>query len=408
MSIRDFFRRSRRAFDAAFPAAGGGDDNPLSVPLAGDSLKINAVFACVNIISNAIASLPFDLYRRTDNGREKAVNHRLYNLTKYPSADIPGYNFREALVVNLLIFGNAYIELVRVGGRVRELNLIPSKYVTVNTASDGTVSYVVTYKGGSRRVEFGDESIMHIAGKSFNGRVGMSPVEKCMESIVLARALEHFGVAYFERGARPSGFLKTARKLSEEAVARLKTSFADNYMGSKNSGKMIVLEDGMEYAPAQNGNSDSQFLEARRFQIEEIARIFAVPLFLLQSTEKSTSWGSGLEQLNISFVQTCLSNWLKRIEEAFNFFLLTDAEKRQYYFEFNVDGLLRGDQKSRFDAYHEAIMDGWLSPNEVRAKENLPDIPGGDVYFIPVNMAGYAGPDKGELTDAELTDGGEK
>ena len=233
--------------------------------------------------------------------------------------------------------------------------------------------------------------ILHIVGKSYNGKKGLSPIELGMRSLVLSRALEAFGVNYFDRGARPSGFLKTAKKLSEEAVDRLKKSFTENYMGSANSGKMLVLEDGMEYEVAQNGNDSSQFIQSRNMQIEEIARLFNVPLFLLQSTEKSTSWGSGLEQLSQSFTRYCLTPYLKRIEEAFNFNLLSEKERKEYYFEFNVDGILRGDSSSRINLYHQGIMDGWLSPNEVRQLENLPAIEGGDIYLIPLNMEQYSG-----------------
>ena len=360
----------------------------------GDALKINAVLSCISIISGAIAALPFDLFRRTENGREKATKHCLYKLTQFPALEMPAFNFMEALIINLLIYGNAYIEIVRVKREIKELHLIPSKAVSTAEKADGEIIYYISREGGKTTFSSRDGVIMHIAGRAWNGREGLSPVDLCMRSLDFSRALENFGASYFGRGARPSGFLKAKRPLTPDAVKNLKRSFIENYAGGKNSGKMIVLEDGMEYEAAQNGNDQAQFLETRRFQIAEIARIFNVPLYLLNETEKSTSWGSGLEQLNISFVQNTLTPTLKRIEEAYNFYLLTDAEKTNYYFEFNVDGLLRGDQKSRAEFYHSALMDGWLSPNEIRRKENLPDIPGGDIYYIPLNLTAYAGPDK--------------
>ena len=362
-----------------------------------DSLQINAVYACVNVISSAIASLPFDLYRKTADGRVKAEDNPLYSITKHPSVDMPAYNFMESLLLNLLIYGNAFVEIVRIHGQVRELNLIPSEKVTIVSNSDGQISYVITQLSSTGRltqIKADPKKIMHITGKCFNGRKGLSPVELCMKSISIARALEIYGLNYFERGARPSGFLKVPTKLTDEAAQRLKLDFARNYQGTSKSGKPIVLEQGTDYVIADNGNDSSQFLESRRFAVEEIARIFQVPLFLVSETSKSTSWGSGIEAQGIAFVQYCLGPYLKKIEEAFGFYLLPSKEQDSLYFEFNVDGLLRGDQKSRFDAYHTAIMDGWMSPNEVRAKENLPAIDGGDVYLMPVNMAGYAGEDK--------------
>lgn len=374
------------------------DLNPQEITLSGsEALKVNTVYACINVISNSVAALPFDLYRRTGSGREKAIKHRLYKLTKYPSIDTPGFNFKEALAVNLLIWGNAYIEIVKTGGAVRELNLIPSEYVHVSKKQNGEYIYTVQRdKGPSAVFSSLEGGIMPIAGKSYNGREGLSPVDLGLRSIKLSKALENFGLQYFERGARPSGFLKTPHKLSEKAFINLKRSFMQQYMGSANSGKMIVLEDGLDYVTAQNGNSDSQFLQARQYQVEEIARIFNVPLFMLQSTEKTTSWGSGLETLNNSYLTHCLLPILRRIEEAYNFYLLTDKEKADYYFEFNTEGLLRADTKTRFEAYHTGIMDGWLSPNDVRTKENMPAIEGGNVYYMPVNMAAYAGPDRAE------------
>ena len=361
-----------------------------------DALKVNTVYACINIISNSIASLPFDLYQRTADGRVKAVGHKLYSLCKYPSLDMSGYNFRQALLVNLLIYGNAYIEIIRLRGQVRELNLIPSDKVNVIELADGRLEYDITSSTGTQTIYSDEGKILHITGNSTNGKIGISPIEIGMKSIVLARSLEAFGINYFDRGARPSGFLKTQKKLTEEAVARLKKGFA-NYMGSANSGKMIVLEDGMEYEIAQNGNDSSQFLESRRLQISEIARLYSVPLHLLQETEKSTSWGSGLEQLNTSFVQMCLSPYLKRIEDAFGFALLTERERKEYYFEFNVEGLLRGDTQSRIALYHSAIQDGWMSPNDVRRLENMPAIENGDIYLIPLNMQQYSGDDNPDL-----------
>lgn len=402
MSILDFFRRAGSVDVQNLP-----DDESGEKAGKYDALKINTVWACVNIISNAVASLPLDLYRRTENGREKATDHRLYKLTKYPSLDMPAYNYMESLLVNLLVYGNAYVELVKTRGQIRELHLIPSNRISVSDA-DGQVKYNYLDDDGVVSGTFEDGQIMPIVGKCFNGHNGLSPVEMGLKSIGLARALEAFGLSYFERGARPSGFLSTSRKLSDQAVARLKRAFADQYMGSKNSGKMIILEDGLKYDQAQNGNDSSQFLESRRFAVEEISRLFAVPLYMLGDTSKTTSWGAGIESMGISFVTYCLQPFLSRIEEAYSFYLLSDrpqsgglSERDLYYFEFNVAGLLRGDQKSRYEAYHTALMDGWLSPNEVRAKENLPAVENGDTYFIPVNMAPYAGADRDQVRGDE-------
>ena len=391
-----FLSYLRRAAAPPAPAPATVDDlfkKPGTIS-KNDALRINAVLACVSIISGTIAALPFALYRKTKNGREKATRHPLYKLTQYPCLDMPAYNFTEALIINYLIWGNAYIEMVKIGGQVRELRLAPSSAVSMTKDGRGNIIYTITRAdAGSETISSADRVIMQIAGRSFNGWEGKSPVDLCMQSFKLSKALEDFGLAYFERGARPAGFLRAPRKLSEEAVIRLKRSFIEQYAGSKNSGKLIVLEDGLEYEAAQNGNDQSQFLQSRSWQIADIARAFSVPLYMLQETEKSTSWGSGLEQLNISFVQHTLTPILKRLEAAYNYYLLADAERGNYYFEYNTEGLLRGDLKSRAEYYHSALMDGWLSPNEIREKENLPNIPGGDVYYVPLNLQAYAGQD---------------
>lgn len=404
MSLKDYLKR----FTAPAPEPGirAAVEEIINPPIIDKktALRINTVYACINIISNAVASLPFDLYARTASGRKKAVEHKLYRLSKYPSVDVPAFNYMEALMVNLLIYGNAYVELVRLAsGRVAELHLIPSSAVSMVHKNDGEIIYTVTEASGSKTISSRDGRIMHITGKSFNGREGLSPVDLALKSIKLSEALENFGLQYFERGARPAGFLKVPHKMSDKAAINLKRSFMESYMGSRNSGKTIILEDGVEYEAAQNGNDSSQFIESRRYQIAEIARIFNISLVFLQETEKSTSWGSGIEQLNIMFYQNCLLSWLKRIEAAYNFTLLNDRERDIYYFEFNNEGLLRGDLKSRYEAYHTAIMDGWLSPAEVREKENLPAEPGQGQYFMPVNMEAYAGPDMPPADNTEVS-----
>lgn len=352
------------------------------------SIKINAVYACVNIISNAVASLPLGLYRKTDNGREKIEDHRLAKLLRRPSADMSAFNFKEALTVNLLIYGNAYIEKVLGrSGDIIELNLIESDKVSTRRRADGSIKYTVSTSKGTKIADEG--RLIHVAGKSFTGKVGKSPVELCLQSIAFSKALEEYGHKYFSEGARPSGFLTTPNIMTPDAQRNILSSFRDEYCGSSNSGKIAILTEGLQFQQAQNGNDSSQFLETRRYQVEEIARIFQVPLFLLQSTEKSTSWGSGLEQLNISFVQHCLSPYLKRIEEALNYNLLTGKDD-DLYFEFDVNGLLRGDMQGRFAAYHQALSDGWMSINEVREKENLPKVEGGDGHFVPLNMGRLA------------------
>lgn len=215
--------------------------------------------------------------------------------------------------------------------------------------------------------------------------MGLNPIGYARETIGLAMAAEKHGARLFKNGAQPLAVLKMTKSMSDEAAKKFKKNWQDAY-SSEGSYKTALLEEGMEYQPISMNNTDAQFLESRKFQVEDIARVFRVPLPLIQHTEKSTSWGTGIEQLILGFIKFTMLPWFTRWEETLERDLLRPEEQGKLYFVFLVDGLERGDFKSRYDGYQRAIQNGRLSPNEVRSKENFNPRKGGDEYLRPKNI----------------------
>ena len=370
-----------------------------------EALKVNTVHACVNLIASSIACLPLNLYRKEETGREKATEHRLYRIFKDPNYYMTGVAFLNALVTNLLLYGNAYIEKIESGGQL-QLNVIPSKYVKIDITKPGKITYQInvgteesTVKNKTKVCDY--KSIVHIVGESLDGIHGISPVSKLSKTIEFAKTLETYGALYFENGAYPSGVIKLppGKNLSQEAAERLRKAFEKKYSGVINSNKTIVLEEGAEFETKQAGNDSSQFLQTKDELVEEVARIFNVPLHLIQKTDKQTSWGTGIEQMGINFVTYTLGAHMSRIAEAVNKGLLAPEEREKYYFEFDTKSLLKGDVESRYRAYEIGLRCGFISPNEIRQKENMPPIDGGNVYCMQLSQPPYAGEDMDDYLD---------
>jgi HK97 family phage portal protein len=358
------------------------------------AMQMTAVYACVRILSEAIAGLPLHLYRYSDEGsKEKAVDNPLYFLLHdEPNEEMTSFVFRETLMTHLLLWGNAYAQIIRNGkGSVMALYpLMPNK-MEVDRDENGQIIYKYnrskdeanTKEEGTVVLESAD--VLHIPGLGFDGLVGYSPIAMAKNAIGMAIACEEFGSKFFANGASPSGVLEHPGILKDPA--RVRDSWNAAYGGSANSHKVAVLEEGMKYTPISISPNEAQFLETRKFQINEIARIFRVPPHMVGDLEKSSF--SNIEQQSLEFVKYTLDPWVIRWEQSLSRALLTQDEKQTYFFKFNIDGLLRGDYQSRMNGYAVGRQNGWMSANDIRELENMDRIPeelGGDLYLVNGNM----------------------
>ena len=363
---------------------------------------MTAVYACVRILSEAIAGLPLHMYQyKDDGGKEKAIDHPLYQLLHdEPNPEMSSFVFRETLMTHLLLWGNAYAQIIRNGkGEVVALYpLMPNK-MTVDRDKNGRLYYSYQRSseeagGKAETVILSPGDVLHIPGLGFDGLVGYSPIAMAKNAIGLAIATEEYGSKFFANGAAPSGVLEHPGTIKDPS--RVRESWQQTFGGSANSNKIAVLEEGMKYTPISISPEQAQFLETRKFQINEIARIFRVPPHMVGDLEKSSF--SNIEQQSLEFVKYTLDPWVIRWEQSIQRTLLTADEKKTYFVKFNVEGLLRGDYQSRMNGYATARQNGWMSANDIRELENLDRIPeedGGDLYLIngnlcPLFMAGAA------------------
>ena len=364
------------------------------------AMQMTAVYCCVRILSEAVASLPLQFYRYTDDGgKEKAVEHPLYFLLHdEPNPEMTSFIFRETLMTHLLLWGNAYSQIIRNGkGEVVALYPLMPDRMKVDRDEHGRLYYEYTVydsddvdgrKGTNkvgRTVRLQPHDVLHIPGLGFDGLVGYSPIAMAKNAIGLAIATEEYGSKFFANGAAPSGVLEHPGTIKDPSKVR--ESWQATFGGSGNANKIAVLEEGMKYTPISISPEQAQFLETRKFQIDEIARIFRVPPHMIGDLEKSSF--NNIEQQSLEFVKYTLDPWVSRWEQAMVRALLTPDEKKKYFFKFNVDGLLRGDYQSRMNGYATARQNGWMSANDIRELENLDRIPaeqGGDLYLINGNM----------------------
>lgn len=379
------------------------------------AMQMTAVYSCVRILAEAVAGLPLHFYRyKDDSSKEKAIDSNLYHLLHdEPNPEMSSFVFRETLMTHLLLWGNAYAQIIRNGkGEVIALYpLMPNK-MSVDRDENGKLYY--TYQRSQDEgkeagtVTLSTRDVLHIPGLGFDGLVGYSPIAMAKNAIGLAIATEEYGAKFFANGAAPSGVLEHPGTIKDPA--RLRENWNSTFGGSANSGKVAVLEEGMKYTPISISPEQAQFLETRKFQINEIARIFRVPPHMVGDLEKSSF--SNIEQQSLEFVKYTLDPWIIRWEQSLNRALLNVDEKKTYFFKFNVEGLLRGDYQSRMNGYAIARQNGWMSANDIRELENLDKIPaveGGDLYLIngnmlPLNNAGaYANKNnKEDSTDEEV------
>lgn len=366
------------------------------------AMQHTVVYACVRVLSEALAQLPLHVYEYTENGKERAIKHPLYFLLHdQPNPEMTSFIFRETLMSHLLIYGNAYSQIIR-NGRGDVMGLYPLTPDRMKVDRDDKNRLIYRYsrydEANPNLKEQGEiilkaEDVLHIAGLGFDGLVGYSPIAMAKNAIGISLACEEYGSTFFANGASPSGILEHPGVIKDPEKVR---QGWQNAYGSGNSHKVAVLEEGMKYQPISIPNNEAQFLETRKFQVEEIARLYRVPLHMIDDLDRATF--SNIEQQSLEFVKYTLDPWLVRWEQALQKSLLNDGEKGRYFIKFNVEGLLRGDYASRMQGYSIGIQNGFLCPNDIRTLENMNLIPedkGGFTYMVngsmtPLNMDGAA------------------
>jgi len=357
-------------------------------------MQTTAVYSCVRILSEAIASLPLNVYRYTDGGKEMDHLHPLfYVLHNEPNKEMTSFIFREALMSHLLIWGNAYAQIIRDNaGRIIALYPLLPDRMEVDRGSDGKIVYRYTrydgndpYMKNDGVIVLADEDVLHIPGLGFDGLIGYSPIAMARNAVGMTLACEEYGASFFANGANPGGVLEHPGILKDPGKVR--ESWNSVYQGSGNAHKVAVLEEGMKFQQIGIPPEEAQFLETRKFQIDEIARLYRIPPHMVGDLEKSSF--SNIEQQSLEFVKYTLDPWVIRWEQALQKTLLTENEKKQYFIKFNVDGLMRGDYQSRMNGYAVARQNGWMSANDIREMEDMNPISeeeGGDLYLVNGSM----------------------
>ena len=362
------------------------------------AMQMTAVYSCVRILAEAVAGLPLHLYKYTaSGGKEKALSHPLYFLLHdEPNPEMSSFVFRETLMTHLLLWGNAYAQIIRNGkGEVIALYPLMPNRMRVDRDTKGELYYSYTRYSdeapaiNGMTVTLRASDVLHIPGLGFDGLVGYSPIAMAKNAIGLAMATEEYGAKFFANGAAPGGVLEHPGTIKDPQ--KVKESWNMAYQGSSNAHRVAVLEEGMKYQPIGISPEQAQFLETRKFQINEIARIFRVPPHMVGDLEKSSF--SNIEQQSLEFVKYTLDPWVIRWEQAISRSLLRTDEKKLLFAKFNVDGLLRGDYASRMNGYAIGIQNGFMCPNDARALEDMdliPDELGGNRFLCNGNMVDLA------------------
>ena len=388
-------------------------------------MQLTAVYACVRVLSEGVASLPLVTYKEKKDGTKvRAVDHPLYYLLHdEPNPEMTSFSFRETLMMHLLIYGNAFAQIIRNGkGDVVALYPLMPDRMKVDRDEHGHIYYeymkqqdeAATMKTGT--VILKPEDVLHIPGLGFDGLVGYSPIAMAKNAIGMASACEEYGASFFANGASPGAVLEHPGVLKDPEKVR--TAWQEAYGGPHKANRVAVLEEGMKFTPISINPQDAQFLETRKFQIEEIARIFRVPLHLIGDLDHATF--SNIEEQSLEYVQYTLQPWLIRWEQAIQRSLFTPEEKKTMFCRFNVDGLLRGNYQSRMQGYSIGIANGFMSVNDVRALEQMdliPDEEGGNTYMVNGTMTplrnigaayGLDGQEKQDQEDHDEEKGGEE
>lgn len=346
------------------------------------AMRLAAVQACVRVLSEDVAALPLYVYLRTrDGGKERARSHPLYSLLHdEPNGEMTAFDFKQAMMVNLLLGGNAYAFIeYDMSGRVTALWPLLHTDVSPFRDTDGQVKFRVAGETFSRF------EVLHIPGLSYDGLLGLSPIAYAREAIGLGMAAESFGARFFRDGTHLGGVISVpGAPMSDDAFDRTERQFKEMYKGIQRSHGVAILEQGATYQAIGISPEEAQFLETRKFQRSEIAAMYRVPLHLINDLDRATF--SNIEHQDLGYLQRSLLPWMLRFEQGLMRGLLTPNERRRFFIEHETGSFLRGDTKSRYEAYSLGINAGILTPNEARAKENMNPIEGGDEMRLPLNI----------------------
>lgn len=375
------------------------------------AMKQNTVYACVTIIADNVAQLPVHLYREVRDGREEAPNHPLYKiLHDHPNSWQTSFEFFQYMCTAMLLTGMACAYIGRAGDRVVSLIPLPPNAVRENWDGDKHWFDVTFANGGVKRVD--PSEIFCVHAYSLDGRYAISPIAYAARTINLGlQSLKH-NSQLIGNGAAPSGILTTPNALKAETVKEIGDSWNQNYAGD-NTGKVAVLWGGMDFKPVTMSNSDVQLLELMAFQRAEIASFFRVPAYMVGAADKASAWGSGMTELKQSFITFTIAPWLARFQAAISRDLLSPSDRKHYYAEFRTEQFLAANQRERAEVWKVALGSsqgpGWMTVNEVRVKENLPEIEGGDKLYEPITRTGIAEGDTNENNaegqkDTKVTD----
>ncbi|EML1215481.1 phage portal protein [Enterobacter hormaechei] len=360
-----------------------GTSSSGKVVTADKAIQLSAVWACVRLLSESISTLPLKIYvRQPDGSRKAATDHPAYSiLCRRPNSEMTPSRFMLMVVASICLRGNAFIEKKFIANRLVSLVPLLPQNMVVKRLVTGALEYKYTENGNERVIPV--KNIMHIRGFGLDGVCGMMPMNTGRDVIGSAMAVEESAAKIFEQGLQSSGFLSAENALSDEQRERLR-SYMAAFTGSKNAGKIMVLEGGLKYQGVTMNPEDAQMLESRSFSIEEICRWFRVPPFMVGHTTKQSSWASSLEGMNLQFLTHTLRPLLVNIEQEIGRCLLDSDD--EVFAEFSVEGLLRADSAGRAAYYTSALQNGWMSRNDVRRLENMPPIEGGDIYTVQLNL----------------------
>jgi HK97 family phage portal protein len=378
-----------------YNSGGGGSDG---TPKIDRALQLSTIWACVRLISGTISTLPLFMYERTvTNGRDTrkvARDHPLYYLLHdSPNADMTAVEFWESVMVGLLTWGNAYVLKTYSGSRIVSLDPLNPALMTVQRTLDGDVTYI--YADPRGRKEYTEAKIWHVKGFGSDGLIGLSPIGMGWRSIYSATNVENAASNTFGGNMRPSGVVSIEPILKPDQRTQMQEVIKNGVFGDSRMGMVHLLEGGAKYTQLSLNPIDAQMAEHLTRSVEDLCRWFQMPPSMIGHGGMVSNWGTGREQINLSFKQYVLDQYTSRIEQSINKHLLTPAERRRFYAEFNFESLLRTDSAGRAALYKSALFDGWMNVDEVRELENRGPVPGGDVYrvqaaMIPLTQLGTA------------------
>jgi len=406
MGLFDFLtgRKEKRSFDFG-PGSGMLFNNSRSGVKVDEktSVGLTAVWASVRLLSETIASLPLNVYKKEANGSKHVDDSNPINdlISIAPSPNYTSYTWRETMMNSLLLFGNAYACIHRNGGaKPVGLEFLNPKEVEPFISDQDNLIYY-NYKGEIKAAA----EMLHIVGFSFDGVLGKSPIQACKDAVGIGLASQEFGSNFFGQGANLSGVLEHPGRLSDEAADRLRVSWNERFAGIHNSHQTAILEEGVKFSAIGMPLADAQFIETRRFSVEEVARIFRVPPHMIGDLSRSTY--SNIEQQSMDYARYSLQPYLVNWEQELNRKLLSDNERKNLYFKFKTTELLRADANSRADYYRKLFEVGALSPNEIRSMEDMNAIQDGDEHFVPLNL-GQVGKKENDLNQNNIKKDGKR